>query len=379
MIIALHRQVTVCNHRKLIVDKETAELIVVVTGAIFKYPYGIRADRVDLAHHFIKTPRVNLPAVIIFRILRPRQIVTGLYHMIARIIVDAEIIAVNPRLKPAQVLHRLHKTPAQECSCWNILKSLPADPYALLLYGVHRIHGCKSPHMESNPDLRIRKAHSFPHSVDLFIGPYMASRHNAQYPVNRKKTGLPRGPSLTRITHEGLDVRFIYRYIIRHQVAQIPHDQSDIPKEIFRIGRIFESPFPRKPHGDGEMQKSQAGTNSLFLHVQDFFAVMLQHIRTKDPFLRFDAGPLNAESVSLKTHGSHDVNIFLPPHIVVTGPCKGRTVKQFSRFFPFPPVMSDVPAFNLGGRSGCSKQKMLRKSVVFHRVMSVLSYILSAA
>ena len=299
--------------------------------------------------------------------------------MIARIVVDAKIIAVNPRFKTAQILHRLHKLPAQECFCGDILKSQPADPYALLLQGVQRIHGGKSPHMESNSDLRIRKAHSLPHSVDLFIGPYMASRHNAQHSVNRKKVGLPRRPALACVAHESLYVRFIYRYIIRHQIAQISHDQSDIPKEIFRIGRIFESTFSCKPHGDGKMQKSHAGTNPLFLHVQDFFAVMLQCIRIKDTFFRFDAGPLNTEAVGLETHRRHNVYIFLPPHIVVAGPCKGRIVKQLSRFFPFPPVMSDVPAFNLGGRSGCSKQKVLRKSEIFHRVMSVLSCILSAA
>lgn len=116
---------------------------------------------------------------------------------------------------------------------------------------------------------------------------------------------------------------------------------------------MLESSHILKPQWIGKMMERQKGQDPLRDHVFDFFTVMSDGFRRIYPAPRLDPAPFDTETVDLKSHFGHKVDIFLETGIVVVGADRCGSVLDFSFSGKSRPVVIFIAAFNLG--SCCSR------------------------
>src|SRR5580704_17365131 len=129
------------------------------------------------------------------------------------------------------------------------------------------------------------------------------------------------------------------------------------------IGSVFglpSSPVGEPGRGRKMVERHDWGNAPLAAGRADA-AVVVERSEGEFPFGWLDAAPLERESIGLKAHGSHELNILGPAVQGITGVATRLGASRVGVVLPGPPVVVDVAALDLMGSGRCAPDESFRE------------------
>lgn len=170
------------------------------------------------------------------------------------------------------------------------------------------------------------------------------------------------GLALRRDHHR--DIRFVDRAGLADQVAEGASGAFAIAREAVDRFRIFPAAIAREPQRCREMMEGDDRKDPERMALRNHAAIMIERSLRMETFFRFDARPLDRETVGAETETFEQREVMAVPMIVIARIAGRFRKKAVGRHLHQPQVARRIAAFHLmRGRCGAPEEvfrKLLR-------------------
>ena len=139
-----------------------------------------------------------------------------------------------------------------------------------------------------------------------------------------------RSPGAFEIRVRGDDVRFVERYPKSDVVSEFLRDFFSVTCEVCREFSVRDAALFREPQRKRPMPQGDERRDTPFFERVQHVAVVFDGCLVEDAFFRFDARPLDRESVGVVIEGSGDIEILFESVVMVAGD-SGNVVPRILR------------------------------------------------